>query len=202
MKLLAKYELERSTHNGNAPGCLVPDTANGRYHHGMISPDPNCEHFAGLSPRPDERTDRLTGGEFDGRDRVGRLTILMRLPAIWILIIGIAASIGHPAQARRHHPAHSAVNVGIASSYGTRATGRHMADGRRFRANGLAVASRTLPLGSRVRVTDLDTGRSVVAEVEDRGPYVRGRILDVSPGVARRLGMNHGLARVRIERLS
>jgi rare lipoprotein A len=77
-----------------------------------------------------------------------------------------------------------------------------MSNGRRFRTSGLTVGSRTLPLGSHVRVTDLDTGRSVEAEVEDRGPYVRGRILDVSPGVARRIGMSHGLARVRIERLS
>ena len=126
----------------------------------------------------------------------------MRLRAIWILAIGVAAFMGHPAQARRHRPAHRSADVGIASFYGTRAAGRRMANGRRFRASGLTVASRTLPLGSRVRVTDLDTGRSVEAEVEDRGPYVRGRILDVSPGVARRIGMSRGLARVRIERLS
>jgi rare lipoprotein A len=126
----------------------------------------------------------------------------MGLRAIWILVIMIAAFMGHRAQARRHRPAHQSANVGIASFYGTRAAGRRMANGSRFRSSGLTVASRTLPLGSHARVTDLDTGRSVEAEVEDRGPYVPGRILDVSPGVARRIGMSHGLARVRIERLS
>lgn len=64
-----------------------------------------------------------------------------------------------------------------------------MADGGRFDPRSDTVASRTLPLGGRAQVTNLRNGRSVIVHVRDRGPHVRRRILDVSPGVASRLGM-------------
>jgi len=67
---------------------------------------------------------------------------------------------------------------------------------------GLSAASRTLPLSSVVRVTNLDNGRSVVLRVNDRGPYVDGRILDLSRGAAEALGMERrGRALVRIDAL-
>jgi rare lipoprotein A len=88
---------------------------------------------------------------------------------------------------------------GVASFYGWWHHGRRMANGRRFNALGSTAASRTLPLGSRVRVTNLDNGRSTCVTIEDRGPYVGGRILDLSLGAARRLGITRqGLARVLI----
>jgi len=64
-----------------------------------------------------------------------------------------------------------------------------MADGGRFDPHSDTVASRTLPLGARARVTNLRNGRSVIVRVRDRGPTTRRRILDLSPGVAARLGM-------------
>ena len=64
-----------------------------------------------------------------------------------------------------------------------------MADGGRFDPGSDTVASRTLPLGTQARVTNLRNGRSAVVSVRDRGPHRGGRILDVSPGVAARLGM-------------
>jgi rare lipoprotein A len=92
------------------------------------------------------------------------------------------------------------VQRGHASIYAYSLSGRRMADGNRFDPHADTVASRTLPLGSRARVTNLRTGRSVLVRVTDRGPHIRHRILDVSPGVASRLGMGRtGTAMVSVE---
>lgn len=93
-----------------------------------------------------------------------------------------------------------AATIGIASWYGYHWEGRKTASGERFHALAETAASLTLPLGSWVRVTNLANGRSDVVEITDRGPYVRGRIVDLSLGTAMRLDMvERGLARVRIE---
>jgi rare lipoprotein A len=84
---------------------------------------------------------------------------------------------------------------GIASWYGY--TGHRTANGERFDGGGMTAAHRTLPFGTRVRVTDLRTGRSIVVRINDRGPYVRGRIIDLSPAARRALGIG-GLAQVCI----
>ncbi|WP_211257460.1 septal ring lytic transglycosylase RlpA family protein [Muricoccus aerilatus] len=85
---------------------------------------------------------------------------------------------------------HAAVTQrGHASIYASSLAGRRMADGGRFDPRSDSVASRTLPLGARARVTNLRNGRSAIVHVRDRGPHARHRILDVSPGVATRLGM-------------
>ena len=89
---------------------------------------------------------------------------------------------------------------GIASYYGWREHGRTMANGHKFNARGLSAASRTLPLGARIRVTRISNGRHVVLRVTDRGPYAKGRILDLSLGAAKQLGMlDIGVAQVRID---
>jgi rare lipoprotein A len=85
---------------------------------------------------------------------------------------------------------------GIASTYGE---GSQTASGERFDAGDLTAAHRTLPFGTRVRVTNHGNGRSVVVTINDRGPFVSGRIIDVTPAAARVLGMS-GLAPVTIER--
>ena len=90
--------------------------------------------------------------------------------------------------------------VATASWYGPGFHGRRTASGERFDANAMSAAHPTLPFGTRVRVTNLRNGRSVRVRVTDRGPFARGRALDVSYGAARALGMvGHGTARVRIE---
>jgi rare lipoprotein A len=92
--------------------------------------------------------------------------------------------------------------VGTASWYGAAFHGRRTASGERFDRHALTAASRSLPFGSRVRVTNLTNGRMVIVRVNDRGPVARGRVLDVSYGAARELGMiERGSARVRIEPL-
>ena len=89
--------------------------------------------------------------------------------------------------------------VGRASWYGPRFDGNPTANGEIFDMNGLTAAHRTLPLGSRVLVRDLDNGRAVVVKINDRGPYIQGRDIDLSYGAARELHMvPDGLARVEI----
>jgi rare lipoprotein A len=70
--------------------------------------------------------------------------------------------------------------------------------GTRFRPHALTAAHKTLPLPSKVRVTNLNNGRSVVVLVNDRGPFKKGRLIDLSHGAARRLGVR-GVARVKVE---
>lgn len=75
-----------------------------------------------------------------------------------------------------------------------------MADGKRLDASALTAAHRTLPFGTELRVTDLDTGRSVVVRITDRGPVARDRIIDLSPAAAAALAMRHdGIAHVRLQ---
>ena len=92
--------------------------------------------------------------------------------------------------------------VTVASWYGPGFRGRRTASGDIFNDNAMTAASRTLPLGTRVRVTNLRDGRSVVVRINDRGPYARGRGIDLSRRAAERLGIaRRGIARVRVERL-
>jgi len=86
--------------------------------------------------------------------------------------------------------------TGIASIYdrGPTASGIH------FNPRAFTAASKTLPLGSYARVTNLHNGRSVVVRIIDRGPYMRGRIIDLTPAAARAIG-NSGLAHVSVEAL-
>ena len=83
---------------------------------------------------------------------------------------------------------------GVASVY----SGERTANGEYASASGLTAAHRTLPFGTRVRVTNHQTGRSVIVRINDRGPFVTGRIIDLTPAGARALGMD-GLARVTVE---
>lgn len=90
----------------------------------------------------------------------------------------------------------------LASWYGPGFNGQRTASGEVYHQGDLTAASRTLPLGSRVRVTDLRSGRSVVVRINDRGPYVHGRGIDLSQRAAQRIGLNHcGVARVSVSPL-
>lgn len=91
---------------------------------------------------------------------------------------------------------------GTASYYGRELAGRPTASGERFDPNGLTAAHRTLPLGSRIRVTNPRNGQSVVVRVNDRGPFHGNRILDLSHGAARAIGLAvRGTGRVVIDLL-
>jgi rare lipoprotein A len=86
--------------------------------------------------------------------------------------------------------------VGVASYYWQ---GHTTASGTRYNPNGLTAAHRTLPFGTRVRVTHLGNGRSVDVRINDRGPYISGRMIDLSRGAAGVIGMHRqGVARVKV----
>jgi rare lipoprotein A len=87
---------------------------------------------------------------------------------------------------------------GIASVYSTE-SGSQTASGARLNPHALTAAHRSLPLGSKVRVTNKSNGRSIVVTVNDRGPFVRGRIIDLTPAAAGALGFS-GLAPVTVDR--
>lgn len=91
--------------------------------------------------------------------------------------------------------------VGMSSYYGPEFHGHRTADGELFDMRGLTAAHKTLPIPCYARVTNLSNGRSVVVRINDRGPYIRGRMLDVSARVASLLHFRGGLARVRLDYL-
>jgi rare lipoprotein A len=94
--------------------------------------------------------------------------------------------------------AHSS-QVGIASWYGERHAGNKTASGDAYDPDLPTAANNSLPLGTCARVTNLGNGRSVIVRIIDRGPFVRGRLIDVSSAAARSLGMKRkGIARVRV----
>ncbi len=104
-----------------------------------------------------------------------------------LLALGCAAFAAGCAHAPRHSRGGS--ETGEASYYGAEFEGRRTASGERYRGDSYTCAHRTVPFGTHLRVTDLDTGRSVEVVVTDRGPFVAGRIADLSLAAARRIGM-------------
>ena len=88
--------------------------------------------------------------------------------------------------------------TGIASIYYYH--GSKSASGERTSIHGLTAAHRTLPFGTKVRVTNKRNGKSVIVRINDRGPFIRGRIIDLTPAGAKALGFS-GLAPVTVERL-
>jgi rare lipoprotein A len=90
--------------------------------------------------------------------------------------------------------------VGVASFYADWFAGREMADGTPMDPGGDNAASRTLPIGTTAKVTNLATGRSALVTIQDRGPYAKGRLVDLSPTTAQKIGISRGqgVGRVRI----
>jgi rare lipoprotein A len=90
--------------------------------------------------------------------------------------------------------------IGIASFYADRLAGRKMANGVKMNPLSDNAASRTLPLGTLARVTNLRNHKSAVVSIQDRGPYIQGRIVDLSPSTAREIGITRemGIAKVRV----
>ncbi len=120
---------------------------------------------------------------------------------------GLDGNLIHSGQPLRIPPAQAAPappigysETGVASWYGPEFQGRRTASGEIFDMHALTAAHRTLPFGSIVRVTRLDTGAEVVVRINDRGPFAKGRILDLSYAAALKLDLvRSGTARVRIE---
>jgi len=120
-----------------------------------------------------------------------RFVIAVALPAALLAVIGCFRATPQPSRTYQ---------TGYASWYGRDFNGRPTASGEIFDMNAYTAAHRDLPFGTRVRVTNEANGRSVVVRINDRGPWVEGRILDLSYAAAKALGMlEAGVARVRLE---
>lgn len=112
--------------------------------------------------------------------------VRLNIAAALVSLVGVAAVSTAHAQS------------GIASIYGGKGEKQKTANGETTNANALTAASKTLPMGTHVRVTNKQTGKSVVVRINDRGPYVHGRIIDLMPAAARAIGCS-GLAYVDVE---
>ena len=107
-----------------------------------------------------------------------------------------------PATLRTPTPS-TIIGTGLASWYGAKHHGKRTASGEIFDQNKFTAAHRTLPWGSIVKVTNLDNGKSVEVRITDRGPFTKGRIIDLSRAAARAVGMvESGVSPVRMELLS
>ncbi|MBJ7899857.1 MAG: septal ring lytic transglycosylase RlpA family protein [Cyanobacteria bacterium RI_101] len=105
-----------------------------------------------------------------------------------------------PSQLQTGGPNFRRLKTGMASWYGPGFHGRRTANGERYNQHGLTAAHRSLPFGTRVRVTNLYTGQSVVVRINDRGPFIGGRVIDLSAGAAKAIGVYHrGTARVALD---
>lgn len=114
-----------------------------------------------------------------------------------LLLVAGCSTIGRVGE----HPlgAPGTPQVGNASWYGGRHQGLRTASGERYDEYAMTAASPYLPLGTRARIKNLENGRSVIVRVNDRGPFVEGRIIDVSYAAARALGMvGDGVVRVKV----
>jgi rare lipoprotein A len=116
------------------------------------------------------------------------------------------ASVGEQAESTAETKGPRVVHTeqGRASYYSIRSNGgRHTASGERLCEDSMTAAHRTLPMGTRVRVTNLNTGRSVVVRINNRGPFIRGRVIDVTKGAAQELNMiRSGVVPVEVEVLA
>ena len=129
-----------------------------------------------------------------------RLRLPRNLAPLAIALVALAGCASRPTAATNAKRPAGGASVGMASYYADKFQGRPTASGERFDNASLTAAHRTLPFGTRVRVTNLDNGRSVTVRVNDRGPFVKGRIIDLSVAAAKRIDMiRAGVVRVRVE---
>ena len=141
-------------------------------------------------------------GSFDGKRDGGRATGAASAPSPVVadgpVKLGDLFTIGGVT----HTPADIADydDVGYASWYGEELAGRPTANGETFDPDGITAAHKTLPLPSYVEVTALDSGRTILVRVNDRGPMVNDRLIDLSRGAAEQLGIADGVSAVRVRR--
>lgn len=119
----------------------------------------------------------------------------------WILaLVVLVAPVGCAGSRPPGSDLEREVQVGFASYYGSRFHGGRTASGERYDEKALTAAHRTLPFGTKVQVTNLANGKSVVVTITDRGPFTKGRVIDVSRRAARKLDfLRDGTTRVRLE---
>ncbi|MCX6783285.1 MAG: septal ring lytic transglycosylase RlpA family protein [Candidatus Levybacteria bacterium] len=126
---------------------------------------------------------------------------MKKFKAIALLAVGLLFSSGGGAYATSND---SGDSIRIIKTYQAKVSwykhGKKTANGERFNSNNLTVAHKTIPFGTIIRFTNLDTGHSIIARVNDRGPYIKGREFDVSMRSAEFLGIkNIGVSQVKVE---
>jgi rare lipoprotein A len=136
-----------------------------------------------------------------GNSRISFIAVV----AACLSVVAVAAdTLGGTAAAgdapQSHLDRSGRTRVGKASFYAKQFAGRTMADGTPMHPHGDNAASKTLPLGTTAKVTNLETGKSAVVVIRDRGPYVNGRIVDLSPATAQQIGITkeEGIAKVKV----
>ena len=121
------------------------------------------------------------------------MTLASKTMAVSALVLGGVCAGFSGAEAK-------SIQSGGASWYGPGFQGKKTASGERFNTHALTAAHRSLPFGSRVQVTNERTGRSVVVRINDRGPFVGGRVIDLSKAAAQAVGIS-GVGKVKLTRL-
>jgi rare lipoprotein A len=128
----------------------------------------------------------------------GRILRCLQLACVCLGLLACAATKG--AQPKAPEASAQWTQAGIASVYASKFQGRRTASGEPYNDQALTAAHPTLPFGALVRVTSLTNGKTVVVRVNDRGPFVEGRIIDLSRAAAQALRLR-GLMQVEIEQL-
>ena len=149
-----------------------------------------------------------------------RISQFHRNAGLWIARIGVASAaacplaalsqgktaVEEPGAATQRTTQESATpdrtghkRVGVASFYAEEFAGKKMADGALMDPHSDNAASRTLPLGTTAKVTNVGTGQTAVVKIEDRGPYVQGRIVDLSPSTAQKIGIQRSMGVAKVE---
>ena len=127
-----------------------------------------------------------------------RILIAMALPLLLAMPAGAAETIGDAT-----NDSLKQIGSGMASYYGNELAGKRTASGEKFDPHGLTAAHRTLAFGSKVRVTNLANGKDVIVRINDRGPWGGGRVIDISLGAAKKIGLHKsGTAKVSMHLLS
>lgn len=127
---------------------------------------------------------------------IGKSRVVLSLAGVFMLLLALPALATVKA-------APGKVQYGIASYYHDSLHGNKTASGQVYDKNRVSAAHKTLPLGSKVKVTDLETGRSIVVRINDRGPFIKGRVIDLSRRAANELDLiKRGIARVEVKVLS
>jgi rare lipoprotein A len=131
--------------------------------------------------------------------RLVHMTKILIASALAAKLLVAGSAHASPAQAP-DGVSRTGIQAGMASYYSDRFHGRRTASGARYDRNAYSAAHRTLPLGTRVRVVDAASGDSVVVRINDRGPFVRGRVIDLSRAAASEIGLTRkGVTKVRVE---
>lgn len=126
--------------------------------------------------------------------------VVLRTSLITILTIALSFSLFSCGSSKANFGQRGYTEQGKASYYGRKFQGRKMANGEPYRRGKLTAAHKTLPFGTKVKVTNTATNKSVKVKITDRGPYVRGRIIDLSEAAAKRVGMiKAGVAPVKMK---